>query len=193
MIGFIKKHKLLVLVFIVILIVVFVLFNFKSIPGKPTPTLSPVQQSLFWDNFKPGNTQKSDVISALGKSISEKKVNGQTVDDFKSNSPTRNHEVFFDKNTSVFFRQIVAYGEKLTVSNLLLKYGTAPNILYGPDSSAGFYLFVYPDKGVAYLGNETSGTVLEIWYFKPINTFQEFVNEINNWIPGYSTTQSIQQ
>ncbi|GEM_PF-1185383 len=193
MISYIKKHKILFLVSVVVLFLILIVFNFKNVPGQLSPTLSPVQQSLFWDNFKPGDSQKADVVGQLGQPISEKTVNGQAVDDFKSNSPTRNHEVFFNKNTSVFFRQIVAYNDKLSIQDIHAKYGDTENVLYGPDSLAGFYLYVYPDKGFAYLGNKKSGTVLEVWYFKPVNVFQDFIGEVNNWIQGYSVKQTVSQ
>ena len=58
-------------------------------------------------------------------------------------------------------------------------------MLYGPDSVNGYYLFVYPTGGIAYLGNPITKSLLEIWRFIPtdINTL------INNWAQNYSIEQ----
>jgi len=49
------------------------------------------------------------------------------------------------------------------------KYGSPDSVLYGPDASAGFYLFVFLKKGVAVLASPQTEVVLEVWRFPPVN------------------------
>lgn len=182
MITFIKNHKkILFLIFAVIFFSLFMVFVFRgsvSLGPQPTPQTDP------WSTFEPGVTTKEQVISKLGNPLSETTQNGQVVSDFKSISPTRNNEVTFSGNTSSFFKHIIAYGETLLIKDLTSKYGLTNIVLYGPDATAGFYLYVYPDKGIAYLGNPNSGDLLEVWYFAP-TTLENFQNQ---WAKNYSKT-----
>lgn len=93
------------------------------------------------------------------------------------------------KKTARFFKEIITSSENKTPRDLINVYGDTQNILYGNDAINGIFLYVYPDKGIAYLGNKSSNTLFEIWYFEP-TTMDTF---ITNWASGYSKQININQ
>lgn len=187
MLSFINNHRKLVLLFVgIILIISFVvIFVLPKQTNNPLPGATPTDP---WSTFLPGQTTKEQVVQQLGNPVTQTSQNNQTIDEFKSNSPTRNHQVVFTNDTSQFFKQIIASGDTTKMNDLVNKYGTTSTILYGPDQSAGFYLYVYLSKGVAYLANASTGDVLEIWYF-PSSNLQDFISK---WASNYSINQDQQ-
>ncbi|MCX6704903.1 MAG: hypothetical protein NT162_01015 [Candidatus Woesebacteria bacterium] len=143
---------------------------------ETTPTTTPSEIN----KIVPGKSTEVEVFDALGK---PKLVNGD-VQTFDSLSPTRDNQIVYQEGVAQLIKEIVAYSEKRNTDEVALKYGTSQDMLYGPDSVNGYYLFVYPTEGVAYLGNPISKSLLEIWRFSStdINTF------INKWGQGYFTT-----
>lgn len=170
--------------FFFFLITVFVaaFFLLRQKPPEPSTTIG-----VSWGGLAPGVSTKSQVEEKLGKPTKESQEGSQTISEFSSLSPTRSHVGVFDKETqkALFLKQIVSYkeNESVSVRGLVGLYGNKSTILYGPDFVNGFALFVYPEKGVAYLGNSESDTVLEIWYFVPtdIESFSK------TWATEYSS------
>jgi len=115
--------------------------------------------------------------SSLSKLIGEPKDIGSKDDTkiyyFDSSNPNKNNEVVYKNDKLILTREIVAPKDNKNSSEITIKYGATNNVLYGPDAAAGFYLFVYPDKGIAFVGNPNSGDMLEKWYFEP-TTIEEF-------------------
>jgi len=87
-------------------------------------------------------------------------------------------------DTVVFIREIITAKDKKTTEDITSQYGNAPYTLYGPASVNGFNLYVYLDKGIAYIGHVKEPILLEIWYFQP-TTIEDFQVK---WAKGYSTT-----
>ncbi len=169
------KHKKIFGLLLAIIFVIFFILVVKNSQKAPT--------SEVLSNIIPGSSTKNDVVSKLGNPISEKTQGAFTISEFKSDSPTRNNEITFQNNKVEFFKRVIVYGQPLKIKDVIKIYGNTNVILYGTDSVAGFYLFVYPDKGIAYLGNNNTGDLLEIWYFAP-TTLESFQN---NWAPGFSS------
>ena len=146
------------------------------------------QQASF-DNIIPGTSNQKDVIDKLGEPV-KSSSSSATPDEFKSLNPNKNNLVFYENGKVSLIKEIITYGEKRNISEIINKYGNPTYTLYGPDSSNGFNLYVYPDIGIAYLGNQSSGTLLEIWYF-PSTNLSDF---ISNYAVGYSlSTKNIPQ
>lgn len=184
MITFIRLHKRLVavvvafVIFLVFLAVIFAPRNNQN--GSSSQTLS----VLGFFGIKPGETKKSDVISKLGQPVSETKRTTTTIDEFKSASLNRTHEIIFDTSNIVrISKQVITAGDKTSVSDIVKIYGETKNVLYGDDSVNGVDLYVYPDKGIAILANLNSNTLFEVWYFAP-TTMDQFTA---NFATGYST------
>ncbi len=175
----IKDHKYGAI--IIVLFSVIIIFSvFLSSPKKITP----VPTTVNFDSITPGKSTPDDVKKILGDPLKQTQINGFNLFDYKSTSPTRNNQVYYTNGTAQLVKEIVSYKDPKTISDVTKKYGNATNILYGSDSSSGFYLFVDPQNGIAYLGNPNSGTLLEVWYFTP-TTLETF---ITTWATSYSKT-----
>jgi len=178
---FFSKTKLILIIVIIAFVVLsyFLYINRRAAP--PTPPAAPPQQSV-WKGIVPGTSTEEEVKQKLGTPKSE----GENLLEFESTSPTRNHTVSLEESVVGLIKEVVSYRDTTKVSDLRAQYGETSDVLYGPDAENGYYLFVYSEKGVAYLGNPATETLLEIWYF-PATTFEDFVNR---WAASYSRTLS---
>ncbi|MCX6706058.1 MAG: hypothetical protein NTV24_03055 [Candidatus Woesebacteria bacterium] len=175
-----QKTKYL-LVGLLLLSVISVVFVFSSTKPKTNNNATPQPsqiKTIDWSKLTPGESTTKDVTDVLGNPIIQK----ENVYFFKSSTSVANNEAVIENGTAQFFKEIVTLSDKKTVDTITSKYGLAPNTLYGSNSINGFDLYVYPDKGVAYLGNSITRDLLEIWHFTPtdIDTF------LNKWGQGYS-------
>jgi hypothetical protein len=178
-----KKIALIIFAGVSLFCMVFLVFSVKKGAPPPAPTPSTLTTAS-WNTLTPGVSSQQDVINKLGK---PKSTNGRTLS-FGSQNPNIDNQVFIENGVASFFKEIVSPTEKITSDKITSEYGTAQNVLYGPDSASGFYLFVYPANGVAYLGNPNTKDVIEIWYFKP-TTIDDFINKRAS---GYSQQQQQQ-
>lgn len=170
------KNKKVIIIFIIVLVLILIVI--KSTGSKQTnnevvPTKNPV--TVNYNNLTIGGSTKEDVYQKLGSPITEKDVNGVRIIEFKSNNPNYNNELSFESDRLNFVKEIISPSDKIDISNLENKYGTYLNVLYGSTSNLGFDLYIYPEKGIAYIGNQYIGDVIEIWYFPPtdIKSFRE--------------------
>jgi len=135
---------------------------------QPTPI--PAKQATY-KSLVPGISTKKDVIDKLGEPIKEEN-NGNLLN-FPSSNPEIPNQVIIEEDKLSFIKEIVTLKDKVYISDIEKEYGSTQNILYGPHSSSGFDLYVIPERGIAYVGHEESGLLLEIWYFTPM-TFEQF-------------------
>ncbi len=177
MLNFIKSHKILSLI---IVLVIFVLGVIVLIPKKQKPSTIPAYNSTI-----PGTTTKDQVISKLGKPLEEKQNGSGELLTFDSGKTIRPDEYYFQNDVNELVKEIIPYNDNRKIDDIRKIYGNANLVLYGEGSVGGFYLFVYLDKGVAYIGNPNSGNLLEVWYFTPVS---ESVF-ISKFASNYSKTQ----
>ena len=176
-----KNKKIILLVVIVILILFALLFIYlrKKNTNNKVPSST---TGISWNTLVPGKSTKDEVIQKLGTPINEKIDNEKTTSTFQSSSQTRNNEAIFINNSTGFLKEIVTLSDNKTTKGLINQYGQPTSTLYGADSYNGYDLYVYPDKGLAFLGNLETGSLLEIWYFIPtiIDSF------ISQWANNYT-------
>lgn len=170
-----KRILVLVLVFVVVVVAFFFLRSRRvSPPPPPLPTAGASYKSLV-----PGVSTKDEVVARLGVPLND---TDSAVLNYKSTNPNLPHNVSIEGNIAVFIKEQVTLEDKITKEGLIRLYGQPPEELYGPYSVNGFNLYVYPDKGVAFLGHVTGSGVLEIWYFPP-TTIDVF---LQTWGADYS-------
>lgn len=177
-----QKTKYL-LVGLLLLSVISVVFVFSSTKPKTDNNATPQPsniKTIDWSKLTPGESTTKDVTDMLGNPVRQK----DNVYFFESSTSVANNEAIIENGTAQFFKEIVTLSDKKTVDLITSKYGLAPNTLYGSNSINGFNLYVYPNIGVAYLGNSITQDLLEIWYFKPTD-IETFTQE---WGDGYSIT-----
>lgn len=173
-----KKLLGITILVAIVLIGLIIIFTKKGVVPQPTPTPKPAFSPTPWNNLIPGKSTINEIEEVLGKPLS---VSGD-IYEFKSSSVARNHQVKTENNIGVFYKEIVSVFDKKTSEEITKIYGDPRFVLYGPDAPNGTYLFIYPENGIAYLGNPSDKTLLEIWYFPP-STMEEFKK---TWASGYS-------
>lgn len=176
LISFVKNHKIIVVIitfFVIGSVIAFLAINKR----QPLPS-----QGTAWENLTPGESTKSDVVARLGEPLSESENSAA----FRSQSLNRPHQAVFEEEEEkvIFLREIITAKDSKDIPTIQDQYGIPTHTLYGPESQNGFDLYVYPSQGIAYLGNPTTGDLLEIWYFQP-TTIELF---IENWAQDYSTS-----
>lgn len=184
-----KTKKIIIVGGIIIAFVVFFLLFIIGRREQTAPSPTPAARGVDYKGLVPGVSIKDDVIGTLGEPVDERESGERTIASFESTSPTRNHEAFFTENTLSVLKRIVSVNDDLTAQELISEYGETQHILYGPGATSGFNLYVYPDKGIAFIGNIEGDIVLEVWYFQP-TTFENF-KEV--YAPNYSESFAPQQ
>lgn len=157
----------------------------NSLVSHKTPTSPPSNNQAAYQKIVPGVSSKNDVISLLGEPLTEE----ENTIEYKSSSPNFNHQITLDQEKVSFIKEIITLKEKKSSKDITNVYGVPKKMLFGPDAAAGFYLFVYPENGIAYVGHPESGLLLEIWYFPPTN-MEDFISK---YTQGYSETRQIIQ
>lgn len=169
----IKKKIILGLGLISLLAIGFIAFKIYSTNSRQKNISPQNAEGAKYRDLQPGVSSLNDVASALGPSVDERDQDGKKILEYKSNNPNFNNEVTIEEQKLSFIKQIVTMDEQITISEINKKYGNYEYILYGPLSTNGFDLYIYPSKGIAYIGHQSSGIILEIWYFPPTN-LEEF-------------------
>jgi len=132
------------------------------------------------DEIIPGKSTITDVVNVLGEPLEK---NGNTYT-YSSNSPVATNEARFENNTLHFFKEVITIEQERSVSEIVAKYGESSQVLYGAQSSSNINLYTGPEKGIAYLGNLDTDTLIEIWYFEP-TTIEQFKE---NYAQNYYNT-----
>jgi hypothetical protein len=170
----IKKKIIIILSLSSLLAVLFITLKTHSNNSRPKVSPLPFTNGAMYGDLHPGVSSLDDVTKALGTAIGEKPTDGGKILEYRSSNPNFNNELTIQSETLTFVKQQVIRADQINITKINNKYGNYENVLYGPLSTSGFNLYIYPDKGIAYIGNQLSGTVFEIWYFPPtdIRTFQ---------------------
>ena len=182
-VEFIKKRKNII-IFLLIIVAWAVNVFLSRVIKEPQTEFGP---GVDYKGLVPGVSRRPQVLEKMGNLVSETEMDDKDLLKFQSTSPNRDHEAVLAGESLVFIKEIVTATDNKKITELTSRYGESSNVLYGPSSVGGFNLYVYPEKGLAYLGNPTGeGALIEIWYFPP-NTLAEFRKQ---WAPQYSETFS---
>jgi len=178
-----KKIFFVILFLLSILSVIWLASLKGNKKSGPLPTIigAPVES---FKGITPGLSNKAEVIQTLGEPIKTTDLGQQTKLDYPSNKPTRNSEVYLQDQTAVFVKEIVSSKDKKKPSDLTKKFGEPKYFLFGPASTSGLNLYVFPDRGIAFVANIEADYLFEIWYFPPTDysTFK------NTYAQDYSET-----
>ena len=174
------KPKLLQILFLLFVAIAVVLYV-RSRVSPPRPTGGADYNSLV-----PGLSSKQAAIDKLGEPLGGPDAEVLL---YKSNNPNLPNELRLEENTIFFIKEIVAPSDNKTSDQIKQIYGDTNYILYGLGSGSGFALYVYPDRGIAYVGHTRASVLLEIWYFPP-TTFPEFRSR---WASDYTLSPIPQQ
>lgn len=167
--------------------VAFIVFNVYNSQRNRVPSVNNgVEVKPFrFQEIQPGETTKEDVVKKLGEPV--KSTGGTNLETllYNSTSKTRDDNIVVENGIVVLIKEVVSYKDPKRVSDITNLYGLSTYSFFGPDSAGGNKLYVYPDKGIAYIGKPKLDALEEIWYFAPtsIENFKQ------KWAPNYSETQ----
>lgn len=181
-ISFIKKYWILLFT---VLAAVLYIAKLIIVPAqtKVSPSPTPSDQVASYKSIVPGVSTEADLKTLLGTPVKTTIDKNQSTDEFKSTSELRRHIATIQNGKVTFFKEIVSSNDKTTANDIINIYGSATDVLYSKLPNSVFKLYVYPQNGIAYIG-ASDGTLLEIWYFKPI----DISNFISQWGQEYSTS-----
>jgi len=140
-----------------------------------TPAPETIPKNV-WNNISPGSTTKADLEKIIGKGTPWKQEGDFLIFLYPSENQNWPTEIYFSQKTKKV-ELIKEYfpEESKNYQNFVNLYGQPDKELYGPHQGAGFSVFVFFKKGVAIVANPESGLVLEIWYFSPTTSFEDFI------------------
>jgi hypothetical protein len=177
--GILWKYKYFL--FISLVIIIYVVYTETGSVQEKTQT-EIKDQGVAYESIIPGEDSESELIETFGNEISSEETDSQKVNEYESTSPVRNHQAIIENEKVSFIKQIISVNDALTSKDLTDEHGIPEFMLYDKTSpNSSFFLFVYPGKGLAYLGHD-DGTLLEVWYFPPTN----ITDFINKWANDYS-------
>ena len=184
-----SKAWLILLVSVMVVIIIF----FLSIRSKPSGDENNQGQEdvstlkgAGYESLFPGQSTKPEVIEKLGEPLNDK---ASDILDFKSSNPNLPNKIVTENEKVVFIKEIITAEDGKTPTKFLDLYGDAPYVLYGPESIHGFNLYIYPDRGIAYLGHFKEPFLLEVWYFQPTK-FEDFRDK---WASSYTSAPQVRQ
>ncbi len=163
-----KKILLLFIIVAAIVIVLFVMFGRQSLvkqQGEPVVTPRLTLMPSVYRGLIPGTSTVEEVVDSLGAPIRRDLYKNTSTLVYPSGLGDQpiNVEVGLD-NTIFLITEPVA---PIARFNQLTGTEAADLVLYGLFEDEGFRLFVYLNKGVAFLANPTTQVVKEKWYFHP--------------------------
>jgi hypothetical protein len=182
------KKVLIVFAILSLISLVYIAFNIYKNRSDKQSNISDIQTiGESYNNLTPGKATTEDITKTLGPAINETASGSSKILEYSSKNPNFNNEFNTENGKLKFIKQIVTMEENIKIKDINSKYGPYTNILYGPMSTNGFNLYIYSNKGLAYIGHELSGIVLEIWYFPPtdIKNFQKlYASDYSNSLPA---------
>ncbi len=182
---FIKEKKLLLLVtisFLSIILISTLINNDKN--DKPAITKKNDIQTVKYKDISAGQIFNEDKINELLGFPTESTTSGEIkINKYRSSNEYRTNELIIKNGEVDFIREVVNPGDNKNAKYIRNLYGNADTILYEKSSNSYFDLYVYNDRGVAYLGHSDGG-ILEIWYFRPM----DIDSFIKNYAPNYQKT-----
>jgi hypothetical protein len=167
-----KYYKLSVTLIIVLLGISLIIIYIVSKNKKEVPAKVPFGPS--WQDITPGKSTSEDTTKTLGNPMKTKNVENFTVLDYASKNPNKNNEIYVvkDNDKVIFIKEIIVVADSTSAKTIIDKYGKTKYTYYQGKNSYSVpsnYLYVYPEVGLAYIGNPITEKLMEIWYFVPGN------------------------
>jgi len=176
-----KRKLFLLIIFFAILLLGFNYLqkrNFK-------PPVTDASKQISWRNISPGQSTV-DELEKLGVPVKREKIGKQEILYYPSDNQFYFKEVNVKENVVVFIRIQLFSKEGRSLKDKIEDFGPSYTVLYGPNTNSGILLYMYPDKGIAFLANEMGDLIFETWYFSPA-TLEEFLSLPQT--TGYSTIE----
>lgn len=182
-----KRVVIGILAAISFLCLAFIIISILNTQNKESQKdLNPTSKlPISFNEIVPGETTKQDVTSKMGEPLKDLTATDSGTLYYKSSVTTLNNHIIIRDGTVALIKEIVSFKDTKKVSDIVKIYGLSQYSLFGADSVGGSKLYIYPDKGIAYIGKPKFDTLSEIWYFSP-TTIEDFRAR---WAQNYSETR----
>jgi len=178
-----KLTRRKVVIFAVLLLLVLGVSYLLISRQNKTPPVTTLTGAEY-KGLTPGKSSREELLNSLGNPVKETQDGNTRTLEYLSRNPNYNNQFLTTGNTLSFIKTYITPDDNLSITDIEKKYGENQQVLYGSGSISGFDLYVYPDKGVAYIGNKQTDDVLEVWYFSPT----DFENFQSLYAADYSTS-----
>jgi len=172
----IKKNKKYIILTIAVLFIGSMIIIIKALRNNPQEKVKQVNipsVNYYYEGLIPGKATQEDVEKVLDKPISQENEGEYIKEEYKNQLSPRNHLAYFKDGKMVFFDEIVRWNKNS--NDLKRALGEPKDILYMAQVPGSYIMYIYPDKGVSFVGHPKTTTILDIWYFEPMS-FEEFKN-----------------
>lgn len=179
-----KIRKVIIFVFIVVFLIIVTISiknKNKEITNKDNKIPKVNNQIATYKDISTGESYDADKINELLGFPVDSTTSGELlINQYRSSNEFRTNEIRIRNGEVDFIKEVINLDDTRTAKSIQEEYGRYDTVLYEKESDSYFDLYVYTNKGLAYLAHQ-DGTVLEIWYFKPteIDTF------IDKWASNY--------
>jgi len=168
-----KKKLFIVLGLFSLFSIAFIVYKYQT--NKSIVTSTPTINAIGTDykGLLPGKSTEEEIVNTLGIPIKESTTDNAKILEYKSKNPNYNNTFYTQQGILNLAKEIITPDDNIKISNIAEQYGNYEEVLYKSGSEAGFNLYIYPSKGIAYIGHQLSGIVTEVWYFPPTD-FENF-------------------
>ena len=168
-----KKGVFIILGLLSLSSIAFVVYKYQT--NKSIVTSTPTINAIGTDykGLLPGKSTEEEIVNTLGIPIKESTTDNAKILEYKSKNPNYNNTFYTQQGILNLAKEIITPDDNIKISNIAEQYGNYEEVLYKSGSEVGFNLYIYPDKGIAYIGHQPSGIVIEVWYFPPTD-FENF-------------------
>ncbi len=168
---FSKKLLLIPIVILSLGSVIFIVYKIYSTQKTTAPSqnISPAVAPAKLEKITPGQTTKAEVINMLGQPLKDTLEGTSETLFYSGTSKTLSHQIIIEGGIVVMVKEMILYGDPEKVSDITKVYGLSTYSLYSAGSEGGSKLYIYPDKGIAYIGMPQFDTLEEIWHFIPMS------------------------
>lgn len=151
------KSELVLITLVILILSLLVIALVK--PFKKSP------QVTWKEGVTAGKSTRQELESRLGKPV---KIGDDQTYFFDSGNQYRPHQVQFSQDIVEIVKEQVIGNEKGKLDGFIKRYGSPQEILYGQHGTFAPGHF-WGNLGLLVFANQQDGTVVEIWYFEPID------------------------
>ncbi|HUW21194.1 MAG TPA: hypothetical protein VMW41_00865 [Candidatus Bathyarchaeia archaeon] len=173
-------------IFILLLLIIGILVSITSRPKKETyqevVPPSPTQEAEptiipFWQEFEPEKTSETEIKNKVGTPLKEYEKEGQKILEYPSDYEYYPNKIYLKDDKLQLVKELVSYQRNIKLESFIKKYGNPSLIMYEENLNQGYPINIFLDNGIAVAAHIADGSVLEIWYFKPMSR-SDFIQTI---------------
>jgi hypothetical protein len=185
------KIKILAAGLIASIIIITILLALQTNP-QHRRTSTPESPALPLQKIKIGEKVPSNIENNFNITSKEATTEGKVIYSLESQNAIRTDQIITQNNQVIFQRVYVPESPNdpnhLLISSMISRYGTPEKTIQGSKLWGPFImLYIYSNKGLAFIGNPNTDEVYELQTFSPTSVddyIQKYGDDIDNTPPG---------